>query len=103
LRGNGDETQVQSIWGDLGSNLTLPCGDVALKEGQSAMWVHRGKNTAVSTHVQKNGNLLFSNLRRSDFGLYSCHIESDDDSNTSKSDETFETLVHIIVRSKLTD
>lgn len=83
--GDNPVETIQVIWVDLGSNLTIPCGSISSTspgggsenggDAQSVMWIHEGRGSSVSNHVQKDGSIFFQKLQLSDSGVYSCSLE----------------------------
>lgn len=81
LIGNTQESDL-TIYVDVGSNVTLPCG---VPEAEEVMWVHgRHENQSNRLSIQSNRDLFLQNVEGNDTGTYSCRPVSEQDDEESK-------------------
>ncbi|KAF6206083.1 hypothetical protein GE061_017308 [Apolygus lucorum] len=79
---SGSETDLEVVYGDEGSNLTLPCKrshDTAKGENPAVMWRWRnqGKNDINGKRTTVNhDSLIFMGLSRDDADIYTCTEEN---------------------------
>ncbi|XP_014245388.1 uncharacterized protein LOC106664299 [Cimex lectularius] len=71
------ETEIDELWGDEGSNLTLPCRKDELSHPGDTYWSFNNKHKGLKSSVRHDNTLILKYLSRTDAGEYSCIQDSD--------------------------
>lgn len=90
LIGNTKESDL-TIYVDVGSNVTLPCG---LPETEEVTWVHaRHDNQSNRFSIQSNRDLFLEKVEGNDTGTYSCRPVSEHDDKTKDTNQKIRLIV----------
>ncbi|KAK9513015.1 hypothetical protein O3M35_001304 [Rhynocoris fuscipes] len=73
------ETEIETVYGDEGSNLTLPCKNSLVSFNGPVMWRHQGRDDkrAERTTIRPDNSLVLTDISREDVGLYTCIQDND--------------------------